>query len=59
MQTVLKPDPKIKKPLRVLIVEDTKSDVSLLLLALGEGGFETTYEAVATQAATTAAKSPA
>jgi CheY-like chemotaxis protein len=36
---------------RVLIVEDVKSDITLLLLALREGGFEVTYEAVTTQAA--------
>jgi PAS domain S-box-containing protein len=41
----------IFRPLRVLIVEDVKSDITLLLLALREGGFEVTYEAVATRAA--------
>jgi hypothetical protein len=30
----------IFRPLRVLIVEDVKSDITLLLLALHEGGFE-------------------
>jgi PAS domain S-box-containing protein len=43
------------RPLRVLIVEDAKSDVTLLLLALREGGFEVTYEVVATLAAMRAA----
>jgi PAS domain S-box-containing protein len=47
--------PEQKKPLRVLIVEDVKSDITLLLLALREGGFEVTYEAVTTQAAMRAA----
>jgi PleD family two-component response regulator len=51
MQTIVKPEQKIDQPLRVLIVEDAKSDIALLLLALREGGFEVTYEAVATQAA--------
>jgi PAS domain S-box-containing protein len=51
VQTITKAQPKINRPLRVLIVEDAKSDIALLLLALGEGGFEITYEAVATQAA--------
>ena len=51
MQTIFKPEQKIGQPLRVLIVEDAKSDIALLLLALREGGFEVTYEAVATQAA--------
>jgi PAS domain S-box-containing protein len=41
----------IFRPLRVLIVEDVKSDITLLLMALHEGGFEVSYEAVATQAA--------
>ena len=51
MQTIVKPEPKIDQPLRVLIVEDAKNDIALLLLALRDGGFEVTYEAVATQAA--------
>jgi PleD family two-component response regulator len=51
MQIIVKSEPKIDQPLRVLIVEDVKSDVALLLLALRDGGFEVTYEAVATQAA--------
>jgi PAS domain S-box-containing protein len=55
MLKVVKPEPKIDQPLRVLIVEDVKSDITLLLLALREGGFEVTYEAVATQAAMRAA----
>jgi PAS domain S-box-containing protein len=55
MQAIVKPEQKIDRPLRVLIVEDAKSDIALLLLALREGGFEVTYEAVATQAAMRAA----
>jgi PAS domain S-box-containing protein len=55
MLKVVKPERKIAQPLRVLIVEDVKSDITLLLLALREGGFEVTYEAVATQAAMRAA----
>ena len=51
MQTIVKPEPKIDQPLRVLIVEDAKNDIALLLLALRDGGFEVNYEAVATQAA--------
>jgi response regulator RpfG family c-di-GMP phosphodiesterase len=55
MLTITKPERKIDQPLRVLVVEDAKSDIALLLLALREGGFEVTYEAVATQAAMRAA----
>jgi len=51
MQAIVKPEQKIDRPLRVLIVEDAKSDITLLLLALHEGGFEVTYKAVTTQAA--------
>jgi PAS domain S-box-containing protein len=51
MQPIVKPERKIDRPLRVLIVEDAKSDITLLLLALHEGGFEVTYKAVTTQAA--------
>jgi PAS domain S-box-containing protein len=51
MQTIDEPEQKIDQPLRVLIVEDVKSDVALLLLTLRQGGFEVTYEVVATQAA--------
>jgi PAS domain S-box-containing protein len=51
MLKLVKPEQKRDQPLRVLIVEDVKSDVTLLLLALREGGFEVTYEAVANQAA--------
>jgi PAS domain S-box-containing protein len=51
MQTIVRPEQKIDQPLRVLIVEDAKSDVALLLHALRQGGFEVTYEVVATQAA--------
>ena len=55
MQKSVEPEQKMNQPLRVLIVEDTKSDIVLLLLALREGGFEVTYETVATQAAMRAA----
>jgi PAS domain S-box-containing protein len=55
MLTITKPEGKIDQPLRVLVVEDAKSDIALLLLALREGGFEVTYEAAATQAAMRAA----
>jgi PAS domain S-box-containing protein len=55
MQTTVKTEQKMDRPLRVLIVEDAKSDVALLLLALRAGGFEVTHEAVATQAAMRAA----
>jgi PAS domain S-box-containing protein len=51
LQTITKALSKTNRPLRVLIIEDSKSDIALLLLALGEGGFAITYEAVATQAA--------
>jgi PAS domain S-box-containing protein len=51
MQTTVKPEQKIDQPLRVLIVEDAKSDVALLLHALRQGGFDVTHEVVATQAA--------
>jgi hypothetical protein len=51
MQTIAKPEQKIAQPLRVLIVEDAKSDIALLLFALRDGGFDITYEAVASQAA--------
>jgi PAS domain S-box-containing protein len=51
MQTIVEPEQQIAQPLRVLIVEDAKSDVALLLLALRQGGFDVTYEVVATQAA--------
>jgi hypothetical protein len=34
VQTIFKPEQKIGQPLRVLIVEDAKSDIALLLLAL-------------------------
>ena len=46
MQAIVKPEQKIDQPLRVLIVEDAKSDVALLLLALRQGGFEVIYEVV-------------
>jgi PAS domain S-box-containing protein len=51
VQTTPKPEQPIDRPLRVLIVEDSKSDIALLLLVLRAGGFEVTHEAVATQAA--------
>jgi PAS domain S-box-containing protein len=51
MQAIVKPERKIDRPLRVLMVEDAQSDITLLLLALREGGFEVTYKAVTTQAA--------
>jgi CheY-like chemotaxis protein len=51
MQAIVKPEQKIDRPLRVLMVEDAQSDITLLLLALREGGFEVTYKAVITQAA--------
>jgi hypothetical protein len=55
MNTIETPELKTDQPLRVLIIEDTESDVNLLLLALRDGGFEVTYEAVATEAAMRAA----
>ena len=51
MQTIVKTEQKVAKRLRVLIVEDDRSDISLLLFALREGGFEVTYQVVTTQAA--------
>jgi PAS domain S-box-containing protein len=50
MRTIPDSQQIIERPLRVLIVEDVKSDVALLLLALHRGGFEVTHELVATQA---------
>jgi two-component system, NarL family, sensor histidine kinase UhpB len=55
LQTTVEAEQKVARPLRVLIVEDAKSDVALLLLALRAGGFDVTHEAVATQAAMRAA----
>jgi PAS domain S-box-containing protein len=52
---IVKSEQHLHRPLRALIVEDAESDVALLLLALREGGFEVTYEAVATHAAMRAA----
>ena len=46
MQTTVISEEKPSQPLRVLIVEDAKSDVALLLLALRQGGFEVIYEVV-------------
>jgi len=54
MQTIVEPEQKIDRPLRVLIVEDAKSDIALLLLAL-RGSFKVDHVAVATQAAMRAA----
>lgn len=55
VQTIVEAEQKMDRPLRVLIVEDAKSDVALLLLALRAGGFDVTHETVATQAAMRAA----
>jgi PAS domain S-box-containing protein len=55
MQATVKSELTTDQPLRVLIVEDAKCDITLLLLALREGGFEVTFETVATQAAMRAA----
>jgi DNA-binding NtrC family response regulator len=55
VQAIVKAEEKIDRPLRVLIVEDHKSDVVLLLAVLRFGGFDVTYEVVATQAAMRAA----
>jgi PAS domain S-box-containing protein len=55
MQGIVNSEQKMHRSLRVLIVEDTQSDITLLLLALRKGGFEVTYEAVATQASMRAA----
>src|SRR5213593_2902117 len=41
----------MKKPLRVLIVEDQEIDAGLLLRAIGRGGYEVAYEVVETPAA--------
>jgi hypothetical protein len=49
VQTTVEAEQKTDRPLRVLIVEDAKSDVALLLLALRAGGFDVTHEAVATK----------
>jgi PAS domain S-box-containing protein len=51
METIDDEPPPRNRPLRILIVEDVKSDIALLLLVLQQGGFEVSYEAVATQAA--------
>ena len=55
----MKPKSKVEesvgRPLRVLIVEDTKGDVRLLLETLINGGFEVTHEAVDTPTAMRAA----
>ena len=51
MQAMIKAEVKKDRPLRVLIVEDHKSDVTLLLAVLRAGGFDVTYEVVATEAA--------
>ena len=41
----------MKKPLKVLIVEDSEPDTKLLILQLGRGGFEPAYERVDSAAA--------
>ena len=55
MQTIVMAEEKTQRSLRVLIVEDAKSDVALLLFTLRAKGFEVTHEVVATQAAMRAA----
>ena len=55
MQTIAIPKQEKDRPLRVLIIEDAKSDVALLLLTLRDGGFAVTHELVSTQAAMRAA----
>ena len=55
MQTTVKPEQQLDRPLRVLIVEDAKSDVALLRHILHAGGFDVTHEAVASQASMRAA----
>jgi PAS domain S-box-containing protein len=55
VQASVKAGEKVERPLRVLIVEDHKSDVFLLLSTLRAGGFDVTYEVVATEAAMRAA----
>jgi PAS domain S-box-containing protein len=55
MQAMVKQENKTDRPLRVLIVEDAKSDVALFLLILRTGGFAVAYEVVTTQAAMRAA----
>lgn len=55
MQTISKGEEKTLRSLRVLIVEDAKSDVALLRHVMYGGGFEVIHEAVSTQAAMRAA----
>jgi PAS domain-containing protein len=45
----------MNQPLRVLMVEDSKDDATLLLRALRRGGYEVVYEVVDTPAAMRAA----
>jgi PAS domain S-box-containing protein len=55
LQTIVEAGEKTHQSLRVLIVEDAKSDVALMLHTLRHGGFEVTHALVATQAAMRAA----
>ena len=48
-------DAPMKRPLRVLIVDDSPDDIELLLNALGQSGYEIEYEAVDTPGAMRAA----
>lgn len=45
----------LRKPLRVLLVEDSKDDADLILFELNEGGFDTVCERVETETAMRAA----
>jgi PAS domain S-box-containing protein len=51
MKTIPKPEASVSRPLRVLIVDDSKPDAELLLRALMAGGFEVSYRLVDTPAA--------
>ena len=46
LKSEIKVEKNVSRPLRVLIVEDSLSDLKLLLEALKDGGFEITHEAV-------------
>jgi PAS domain S-box-containing protein len=48
MKAVSKPGASVSRPLRVLIVDDSKTDVELLLRALLAGGFEARHQIVDT-----------